>query len=153
MGVPYPEGFWREFHATRNCLQTTLPPAFPAVIAIANAAVGYARHSQRSSEDYFDRWGYAGVIRTALECLPQAIDHDRRGGNDCSSHLPIIDAPGSMASMTNTPQSRFRSKVTQLTLGSMASNRMMRCDPGPGTLIAVAPNADPCEHVQDDPDP
>ncbi|MHB1110572.1 MAG: gamma-glutamyltransferase [Devosia sp.] len=96
----------------------------------AGAARVYARAIRRSYEDRLKTMGQAG-----------------RTGEDCTSHLSVVDRHGNMVSLTNTLLSRFGSKVTLPSLGFLMNNGMMWFDPRHNASNRMAPGAQPLANM------
>ncbi|WP_425419280.1 gamma-glutamyltransferase family protein [Oricola indica] len=96
----------------------------------ASAAVIYARAIRRSYEERLKTMGHAGRI-----------------GQDCTSHVSVVDADGNMVSLTNTLLSRFGSKVTLEKSGILMNNGLMWFDPRPDKPNSIAPGVRPLANM------
>ena len=65
----------------------------------------------------------------------------------CTSHVSVVDAQGSMVSLTNTLLSRFGSKVVLPGAGFLMNNGMMWFDPRPGQPNSIKPGAKPLANM------
>jgi len=90
---------------------------------------------------------YATAIRTAYEKRLTTLGHAARPEVGCTSHLSVVDASGSMVSLTNTLLSRFGSKVVLPQAGVLMNNGMMWFDPRPGQPNAIAAGAKPLANM------
>ncbi|MCV6585290.1 MAG: gamma-glutamyltransferase [Marinibacterium sp.] len=89
---------------------------------------------------------HADAIRAAYETRLKQMGH-AAGGQDCTSHLSVIDRAGNMVSLTNTLLSRFGSKVVAPSLDLAMNNGMMWFDPRPGQPNSIAPGAAPLANM------
>ncbi|AMM86198.1 gamma-glutamyltransferase [Martelella sp. AD-3] len=111
---------------TLKRLETTLPVS---AIPGAPAAKAYARAIRATYADRLTHMGHAGE------------------GQDCTSHLSVVDAAGNMVSLTNTLLSRFGSKVVLPESGMLMNNGMMWFDPRPGVPNRIAPDVKPLANM------
>ena len=89
---------------------------------------------------------YARAIRGTYEERLKTMGHAGAQG-DCTSHVSVVDAEGSMVSLTNTLLSRFGSKVTLPGTGILMNNGMMWFDPREGVPNGIAPAARPLANM------
>lgn len=90
---------------------------------------------------------YARAIRSTYEDRLKTMGHAGRPGEDCTSHLSVVDRHGNMVSLTNTLLSRFGSKVTLPSLGFLMNNGMMWFDPRSKAPNSMAPGAQPLANM------
>ncbi|QND45651.1 gamma-glutamyltransferase (plasmid) [Rhizobium lusitanum] len=106
-------------------LETSLPENDPFG---GTAALAFARAIRRASEYRLKHLGHAS-------------------GESCTSHLSVVDADGTMVSLTNTLLSRFGSKVVVPETGFALNNGMMWFDPRPGQPNSIAPASKPLANM------
>ncbi|WEO69518.1 gamma-glutamyltransferase family protein [Rhizobium rhizogenes] len=106
-------------------LETSLPENDPFG---GTAALAFARAIRRASEYRLKHLGHAA-------------------GESCTSHLSVVDADGTMVSLTNTLLSRFGSKVVVPETGFAFNNGMMWFDPRPGQPNSIAPASKPLANM------
>ncbi len=92
------------------------------------AAVAFARALRRANEHRYRHLGHAS-------------------GESCTSHISVVDANGTMVSLTNTLLSRFGSKVVVPDLGFALNNGVMWFDPRPGRPNSIAPRRQPLANM------
>lgn len=92
------------------------------------AALAFARALRGASEDRLRHMGDAA-------------------GESCTSHISVVDAQGTMVSLTNTLLSRFGSKVVVPELGFALNNGMMWFDPRKGHPNSIAPRRQPLANM------
>lgn len=90
---------------------------------------------------------YATAIRDAYEHRLTTMGHAATPEAGCTSHLSVVDADGTMVSLTNTLLSRFGSKVVLPQAGLLMNNGMMWFDPRPGQPNAIAAGAKPLANM------
>jgi gamma-glutamyltranspeptidase/glutathione hydrolase len=90
---------------------------------------------------------YATVIRNAYETRLTTLGHAATAQAGCTSHLSVVDANGTMVSLTNTLLSRFGSKVVLPQTGFLMNNGMMWFDPRPGQPNAIAGGVKPLANM------
>ncbi len=90
---------------------------------------------------------YAKAIRSAYEVRLNTMGHAGAAGGDCTSHISVVDRNGNMVALTNTLLSRFGSKVTLPSIGTLMNNGMMWFDPRPGTPNSIAAGAQPLANM------
>lgn len=89
---------------------------------------------------------YARAIRQTYHDRLTTMGHAARG-EDCTTHISVVDRNGGMASLTNTLLSRFGSKVTLPHTGFLLNNGMMWFDPRPGVPNRIAPGVRPLANM------
>jgi gamma-glutamyltranspeptidase/glutathione hydrolase len=92
------------------------------------AALAFARALRGASEDRLKHMGHAGR-------------------ESCTSHISVVDAQGTMVSLTNTLLSRFGSKVVVPELGFALNNGLMWFDPRKGHPNSIAPGRQPLANM------
>lgn len=90
---------------------------------------------------------YASAIRSAYETRLTTLGHAAAAQVGCTSHLSVVDASGTMVSLTNTLLSRFGSKVVLPQAGILMNNGMMWFDPRPGQPNAIAGGVKPLANM------
>ena len=90
---------------------------------------------------------YATAIRDAYQKRLTTMGHAATPEAGCTSHVSVVDASGSMVSLTNTLLSRFGSKVVLPKAGFLMNNGMMWFDPRPGQPNAIKPGAKPLANM------
>jgi gamma-glutamyltranspeptidase / glutathione hydrolase len=90
---------------------------------------------------------YASAIRNAYETRLTTMGHAATTQAGCTSHLSVVDAKGTMVSLTNTLLSRFGSKVVLPQTGFLMNNGMMWFDPRPGQPNAIAGGVKPLANM------
>jgi gamma-glutamyltranspeptidase/glutathione hydrolase len=90
---------------------------------------------------------FASAIRDAYESRLTIMGHAASPEAGCTSHLSVVDASGSMVSLTNTLLSRFGSKVVLPEAGILMNNGMMWFDPRPGQPNSIEPGAKPLANM------
>jgi gamma-glutamyltranspeptidase / glutathione hydrolase len=88
---------------------------------------------------------FARALRGASEDRLKHIGH--AAGESCTSHISVIDAQGTMVSLTNTLLSRFGSKVVVPELGFALNNGLMWFDPRKGHPNSIAPGSRPLANM------
>lgn len=88
----------------------------------------------------------ADAIRDTYETRLKTMGH-AAGPGDCTSHLSVVDASGTMVSLTNTLLSRFGSKVVAPSAGLLMNNGMMWFDPRPDQPNSIAPGVRPLANM------
>lgn len=88
---------------------------------------------------------FARALRRANEQRYRSLGH--AAGQSCTSHISVVDADGTMVSLTNTLLSRFGSKVVVPDLGFALNNGVMWFDPRPGRPNSIAPGARPLANM------
>jgi gamma-glutamyltranspeptidase/glutathione hydrolase len=88
---------------------------------------------------------FARALRRANEHRHKYLGH--AAGQSCTSHVSVVDADGTMVSLTNTLLSRFGSKVVVPDLGFALNNGMMWFDPRPGRPNSIAPGRQPLANM------
>ena len=89
---------------------------------------------------------HANAIRNAYTSRLKSMGH-AAAGDDCTTHLSVVDRTGNMVSLTNTLLSRFGSKVVAPSLGLTMNNGMMWFDPRPGQPNSIAAGATPLSNM------
>ena len=89
----------------------------------------------------------ATAIRDAYEQRLTTMGHAATADAGCTSHISVVDASGSMVSLTNTLLSRFGSKVALPSAGMLMNNGMMWFDPRLGQPNSMAPGAKPLANM------
>jgi gamma-glutamyltranspeptidase/glutathione hydrolase len=92
------------------------------------AALAFARALRRANEHRYRNLGHAA-------------------GQSCTSHISVVDADGTMVSLTNTLLSRFGSKVVVPDLGFALNNGVMWFDPRSGRPNSLAPGRRPLANM------
>ncbi|MCY0096356.1 gamma-glutamyltransferase [Hoeflea ulvae] len=90
---------------------------------------------------------YARAIRGTYQDRLKTMGHASKKGEDCTSHVSVVDAAGNMVSLTNTLLSRFGSKVLLPQSGILMNNGMMWFDPREGVPNSIAPGAQPLANM------
>lgn len=80
-----------------------------------------------------------------LASLGHTAEADRRAGS--TSHLCVVDAKGTMVSLTQTLLSAFGSKILSPRTGILLNNGIMWFDPRPGGPNALAPGKRPLSNM------
>jgi len=88
----------------------------------------------------------AVACRSAYEHRLKHLGH-ASAGEDCTSHLSVIDAQGNMVSLTNTLLSRFGSKVVLPQTDIVMNNGMMWFDPRPGQPNSIKAGVKPLANM------
>ncbi len=88
---------------------------------------------------------FARALRRASEYRLKHMGH--AAGESCTSHISVVDAQGTMVSLTNTLLSRFGSKVVVPKLGFALNNGLMWFDPRPGHPNSIAPGRQPLANM------
>ncbi|WP_349960032.1 gamma-glutamyltransferase [Rhizobium sp. ZPR3] len=88
---------------------------------------------------------FARALRRASEYRLKHMGH--AAGESCTSHVSVVDASGTMVSLTNTLLSRFGSKVVVPELGFALNNGLMWFDPRPGHPNSIAPAKQPLANM------
>jgi gamma-glutamyltranspeptidase/glutathione hydrolase len=93
---------------------------------------------------------WAEALFTAYERRLASLGHGaetegRRTG--CTSHLCVVDAAGTMVSLTQTLLSAFGSKILSPRTGILLNNGIMWFDPRPGGPNALAPGKRPLSNM------
>ena len=89
----------------------------------------------------------ATTVREAYERRLKTMGHAASPEAGCTSHLSVVDASGTMVSLTNTLLSRFGSKVVLPQGGMLMNNGMMWFDPRPGQPNSMARGARPLANM------
>ena len=90
---------------------------------------------------------YATAIRQAYEQRLTTMGHAASPEAGCTSHLSVVDAGGTMVSLTNTLLSRFGSKVVLPHAGILMNNGVMWFDPRPGQPNSIAGGVKPLANM------
>lgn len=90
-------------------------------------------------------FAFAHSLRRASEYRLKHMGH--AAGESCTSHISVVDAQGTMVSLTNTLLSRFGSKVVVSELGFALNNGLMWFDPRPGHPNSIAPGTQPLANM------
>ena len=90
---------------------------------------------------------HASAIRAAYEQRLTTMGHAATAEAGCTSHISVVDASGSMVSLTNTLLSRFGAKVVIPSGGFLMNNGMMWFDPRPGQPNSIAAGAKPLANM------
>lgn len=101
----------------------------------------------RASQPADAALAYAAAIRDAYQTRLRTMGHAATPEVGCTSHLSVVDASGSMVSLTNTLLSRFGSKVVLPRAGILMNNGMMWFDPRPGQPNSIAAGAKPLANM------
>lgn len=88
---------------------------------------------------------FARALRRASEYRLKHMGH--AAGESCTSHISVVDAQGTMVSLTNTLLSRFGSKVVVPELGFALNNGLMWFDPRSGHPNSIAPAKRPLANM------
>jgi gamma-glutamyltranspeptidase/glutathione hydrolase len=80
-----------------------------------------------------------------LSSLGHGAESEQRAG--CTSHLCVVDAKGTMVSLTQTLLSAFGSKIMSPRTGILLNNGIMWFDPRPGGPNAIAPGKRPLSNM------
>ncbi len=89
---------------------------------------------------------YAVACRSAYEQRLKTMGH-AAAGEDCTSHLSVVDAAGNMVSLTNTLLSRFGAKVVLPQTDLVMNNGIMWFDPRPGQPNSIQPGVKPLANM------
>ena len=89
---------------------------------------------------------FADAIRDSYAVRLNSMGHASATG-DCTSHVNVVDADGTMVALTNTLLSRFGAKVVGHRTGIVLNNAMMWFDPRPGVANAIAPGVRPLSNM------
>ncbi|MBS7699633.1 MULTISPECIES: gamma-glutamyltransferase [unclassified Chelatococcus] len=90
---------------------------------------------------------YATAIRQAYEHRLTTMGHAATPEAGCTSHLSVVDAQGTMVSLTNTLLSRFGSKVVLPRSGILINNGVMWFDPRPGQPNSIKGGVKPLANM------
>lgn len=90
---------------------------------------------------------YATAIRDAYELRLTTMGHAATPEAGCTSHLSVVDAKGTMVSLTNTLLSRFGSKVVLPRSGILMNNGVMWFDPRPGQPNSIKGGVKPLANM------
>ena len=90
---------------------------------------------------------YATAVRNAYEKRLTTMGHAASPQASCTSHVSVVDATGSMVSLTNTQLSRFGSRVVLPEAGILMNNGMLWFDPRPGQPNSITPGAKPLANM------
>ncbi|MCC7426979.1 MAG: gamma-glutamyltransferase [Alphaproteobacteria bacterium] len=121
----------------------TAAPTMRRVLAdLAKAPLG-----QRPDAQWFV--SLAEALRAAYaERLAGLGDTDGEGkGDTCTTHLTVVDAEGTMVSMTTTLLSSFGSRLVLPGSGVLMNNGMMWFDPRPNQPNSIAPRKRPLTNM------
>lgn len=89
----------------------------------------------------------AAVIRQAYQHRLATMGHAAVAAPGCTSHVSVVDASGTMVSLTNTLLSRFGSHVVLPDSGILMNNGMLWFDPRGGQPNSMAPGAQPLANM------
>ncbi|RJE79059.1 gamma-glutamyltransferase family protein [Paracoccus sp. JM45] len=89
---------------------------------------------------------FATACRASYEHRLKRLGH-AAAGEDCTSHLSVIDGKGNMVSLTNTLLSRFGSKVVMPQTGIVMNNGMMWFDPRAGQPNSIKAGVKPLANM------
>jgi len=117
------------------------PTLLAACAALSASELGPATSSAQAALIY------ATAIRDAYEQRLTKMGHAATAEAGCTSHISVVDASGSMVSLTNTLLSRFGSKVVMPSSGFLMNNGMMWFDPRPGQPNSMAAGAKPLANM------
>lgn len=115
----------------------------PSLLQALDALDGELNRSATEAESALR---YARAIRSAYEYRLNRMGHAALG-EDCTTHISVVDRAGRMVSLTNTLLSRFGSKVALPRTGFLLNNGMMWFDPRPGSPNAICPGARPLANM------
>jgi gamma-glutamyltranspeptidase / glutathione hydrolase len=90
---------------------------------------------------------YAVAIRDAYHVRLTTMGHAASPEAGCTTHVSVVDASGSMVSLTNTLLSRFGSKVVLPNAGILMNNGIMWFDPRPNQPNSIAPGVKPLANM------
>jgi gamma-glutamyltranspeptidase/glutathione hydrolase len=90
---------------------------------------------------------FARAIRDAYRHRLRTMGHAGHPQADCTSHVSVVDASGTMVSLTNTLLSRFGSRVVGERTGFLFNNGVMWFDPRPGQPNSIAAGARPLANM------
>ncbi|WP_199489599.1 gamma-glutamyltransferase [Pseudotabrizicola alkalilacus] len=90
---------------------------------------------------------FASAIRDAYRERLGRAGHAGHPDADCTSHVSVVDASGTMVSLTNTLLSRFGSRVVGENTGFLFNNGVMWFDPRPGQPNSIAPGVKPLANM------
>jgi gamma-glutamyltranspeptidase/glutathione hydrolase len=88
---------------------------------------------------------FANALRRATEYRLKHLGH--ANGESCTSHISVVDASGTMVSLTNTLLSRFGSKIVVPEAGFALNNGMMWFDPRPGHPNSIVAGGRPLANM------
>ncbi|MET0746746.1 MAG: gamma-glutamyltransferase [Rhizobium sp.] len=88
---------------------------------------------------------FAQALRRATEHRLKTLGH--ANGESCTSHISVVDASGTMVSLTNTLLSRFGSKVVVPEAGFALNNGLMWFDPRPGHPNSIVAGGRPLANM------
>jgi gamma-glutamyltranspeptidase/glutathione hydrolase len=88
---------------------------------------------------------FAHALRRATEHRLKTLGH--ANGESCTSHISVVDASGTMVSLTNTLLSRFGSKVVVPEAGFALNNGLMWFDPRPGHPNSIVAGGRPLANM------
>ncbi|WP_282095290.1 gamma-glutamyltransferase [Epibacterium ulvae] len=114
--------------------------------SLLRAMRALSEHDMRALPDAERAAAYAQACRGAYEYRLKHLGH-AAAGEDCTSHLSVIDKAGNMVSLTNTLLSRFGSKVVLPQSQIVMNNGMMWFDPRPGQPNSIAPGVKPLANM------
>ncbi|MBT8152717.1 gamma-glutamyltransferase [Epibacterium ulvae] len=115
------------------------PSLLRALRDLSEHDIGTLPEAQKAS-------AYAQACRGAYEYRLKHLGH-AAAGEDCTSHLSVIDKAGNMVSLTNTLLSRFGSKVVLPQSEIVMNNGMMWFDPRPDQPNSITPGAKPLANM------
>jgi gamma-glutamyltranspeptidase/glutathione hydrolase len=132
---------WRGRYKLFTAGGLTAAPTLEAVVAgMAQHAPGaaggdaawFTQLSRVMRQAYADRLEGLGAATAA-----------REPGDTCTTHITVVDAEGTLVSMTTTLLSSMGSRVVLPDTGILMNNGIMWFDPRPGTANALHPGARP----------
>jgi len=132
---------WRGRYKLFTAGGLTAAPTLEAVVTGMDAhvpgasgadAAWFAQLSRMMRKAYADRLEGLGAASAA-----------REPGDTCTTHLTVVDAEGTLVSMTTTLLSSMGSRVVLPDTGVLMNNGIMWFDPRPGTANALQPGARP----------
>lgn len=94
-----------------------------------------------------DAGAFARAIREAYRHRLGALGHAGDPNADCTTHVSVVDASGTMVSLTNTLLSRFGARVMGERTGFLFNNGVMWFDPRPGQPNSIAPGVKPLANM------
>lgn len=100
-----------------------------------------------SKPDGTSATAFCRAIRDAYRHRLRAVGHAGHPAADCTSHISVVDASGTMVSLTNTILSRFGSRVVGERTGFLFNNGMMWFDPRPDQPNSITAGVRPLANM------